>query len=284
MRIPRFWQHDTVEGTDERGHRHQAHGWGWSESSVEEAKSRANAAATRVLGWLLNEGATDEPDRYTYGTRLPREEIVQEFSGDAPAYVSRNAYGALILNTENLMFLDVDFPPRPNRQPWGMIRRLLGRPPESTRADTVLSVIRTTADNYRRLGIRVYRTHSGYRLMVTNERLSSDSTLAQELLRQFNSDPNYIRLCQAQQCFRARLTPKPWRCHLDVPPVRFPFDDANCESTYRQWEKDYSRGVNGYSTCHFVKTLGPEVILNEFSELVKLHDRLSNIQAAARLA
>jgi len=30
-------------------------------------------------------------------------------------------------------------------------------------------------------------------------------------MRFLRSDPEYVKLCRIQECYRARLTPKPWR-------------------------------------------------------------------------
>jgi hypothetical protein len=35
---------------------------------------------------------------------------------------------------------------------------------------------------------------------------------ANMLMRFLRADPDYVRLCAVQECYRARLTPKPWRC------------------------------------------------------------------------
>ena len=285
MRVPRIWKLAKAVGKNDLGQSLQASGWGWSESSDEEAQARADTAAKRVLNWLLHDCETEEPDRYGYDTRLPREEIIREFDGDCRAYVSRNSYGALILNTESLMFIDVDLPPPRRATAMGILQSLFGQKQvEPDPAADVLESIRMTAHHYDSLGFRVYRTHSGYRLMLTNEQILSDSDLAQRLLRDFNADPLYIRMCHNQQCFRARLTPKPWRCNVSMPRITYPFSSPDVESAYRRWEQEYNQGVRGYSTCHIVDTIGPETILDEFSELVELHDRLSMPNALAPLA
>ena len=35
--------------------------------------------------------------------------------------------------------------------------------------------------------------------------------MAERFMRFLRGDPNYIELCRVQKCYRARLTPKPWR-------------------------------------------------------------------------
>jgi hypothetical protein len=61
---------------------------------------------------------------------------------------------------------------------------------------------------------RVYRTHSGCRVVCTSRRFprTQDNYPADRLMRFLRADRHYMELCQAQKCYRARLTPKPWRC------------------------------------------------------------------------
>jgi hypothetical protein len=35
--------------------------------------------------------------------------------------------------------------------------------------------------------------------------------IAQRFMQFLRCDPDYIKLCRVQKCYRARLTPKPWR-------------------------------------------------------------------------
>src|SRR5262245_58811561 len=60
---------------------------------------------------------------------------------------------------------------------------------------------------------RVYRTHSGCRVICTSATMpwKEMGWLAERFMRFLRGDPNYIELCRVQKCYRARLTPKPWR-------------------------------------------------------------------------
>ena len=91
----------------------------------------AQASARRVLNWLIRgDSAGQPPDHYGYDERLPREEIIDEYndeSGTPHAFISRNSYGALILNTRDLMFIDIDLPPQPPPSPWGLIAKWFGK-------------------------------------------------------------------------------------------------------------------------------------------------------------
>jgi len=82
--------------------------WGWSENDPAEAQRRANENLERLVR-RAEQGLELSRD-YPYGTRPLREEIVQELcpQNDASAVVTRNGYGCLVLNTSQVMFVDID--------------------------------------------------------------------------------------------------------------------------------------------------------------------------------
>lgn len=289
MKVPRIWQRQSASGKSQQGHPIEAVGWGWSESSVEEAKSKAQETASRIVAWLTSEGMP-ELNHYGYDERLPREEIVDEYqdaAGETHAFVSRNAYGCLILNTRDLMFIDVDVPKeRPSVNPLTLIASLFGRNNDASSDPTAnaLIEIRATASRHPDWGFRIYRTFNGFRIAVTNDKIQPDSDLSKQLLTEFKSDPLYVRMCNNQQCFRARLTPKPWRCNVRKPPVRYPFETSGDENSYRQWEQEYLAVVGSFSTCELVETIGPTSVHDELSALISIHDQLTRASADEPLA
>ena len=288
MKIPRYWEKQAAEQLDARGNRIRAEGWGWSQDSIEEARTKATKTAERIVQWLAGD-STNELNHYGYDERLPREEIVDEYlddQGKPVAFVSRNGYGSLILNTRELMFIDIDFPPEPRSPKLGFFASLFGKPKavEANPEETTLAKIRNTASQFPDFSFRVYRTFNGFRLMLANRKFSADSAPANELLSAFQSDPLYVRMCRNQQCFRARLTPKAWRCKIEGPPARFPFGDKGAESQYRKWESIYNQGVRNFATCKYIETIGPDGFDESHEHLISLHDQLSNTSSNDSLA
>src|SRR5262249_24854111 len=111
MNIPRFWTNasETIETDD--GRSLFLKGWGWSLDSLSEAQNRARETLQRLTARVRS--GENFPDRYAYGTRALREEIIREIPASlnsSPAIVTRNSYGALILNTTQMMFVDIDVP------------------------------------------------------------------------------------------------------------------------------------------------------------------------------
>ena len=96
MHFPRFWVLGKEGG---------CWAWGWSDSSPEEARAHAARNARRAAA------QRDEAvgRRYAYGERPLREPVLGEIkgpSGEIDAVVTRNAYGALVLNTARVMFIE----------------------------------------------------------------------------------------------------------------------------------------------------------------------------------
>jgi hypothetical protein len=270
--------------------------YGGSNTSLEDAKRRAREIADRAAAAV---SAGRPPGEYLYSERALREEIIEEFSenGEPVAAITRNSYGSLVLNTSRVMFADVDYPPgqmtSPVKAAAGLAGRLLRRltgssqPTETVAAaarddvflDRFDAVSRANGD----LGLRVYRTAAGFRLLVTSQVLEPTSSESHDLLNAFGSDVLYQRLCVAQSCFRARLTPKYWRCDSDKPPSRFPWASAEDEAGYREWESAYAASAEQFATCAYVATLGNSRVDPAVQPMLELHDRMT-IEEGAPLA
>ncbi|MFK7817713.1 MAG: hypothetical protein AB8G99_03255 [Planctomycetaceae bacterium] len=289
MHVPRIWKREYIEDTDAHGNVLSAFGWGWSDSSEEEARSRASATARRVMDWLIGGNEVDDPHHYGYDERLPREEIVREFvdaAGTTYSFITRNSYGSLVLNARDLVFIDVDLPDAPKPKPVSLLARLFGKKPSlpSDPSQVILDEIRATARLHDDLGFRIYRTANGFRVAISNQLLTADSPRVQQLLSEFGADLLYVRMCKNQQCFRARLTPKAWRCGAGMPPGRYPFGSSSDEAEYRTWESQYTQTVSPYSVCQLVESIGPAEVHPELDGLIKLHDELTKCRDQHPLA
>src|SRR5687768_5784773 len=114
MKAFRFWQvREAVCGRPDETPYH-LFGWGGSNRSSEDA----GIAADMRLAWLKDRVlfTTGQPKRavlYEYGTGVIREEWLQLLAGteDAPeAVITRNRYGAPVLNARSLPMIDIDLP------------------------------------------------------------------------------------------------------------------------------------------------------------------------------
>ena len=104
------------------------------------------------------------------------------------------------------------------------------------------------------------------------------------ILKELDSDPRYLLLCDAQQCFRARLSPKPWRIGIEMLRERYPFEDEAAEATYHDWQRRYDAAAPRYATCAFVEHLGPQTIDSTLAPLIELHDAMTGVANRLPLA
>ncbi len=246
---------------------------GWSDLSLDEATRHAEDRLQRILAALRNKKTLDL-DRYSYVIdNVIREDVIDRiFDGDRElAVVSRNAYGSLILNASQMMFVDIDFP-RPVRQGW--IKRWFGKkePPPPSPDIAILAKLREWHATHPGFTMRVYRTAAGIRLIVVNKVCERVDEQATRVMQELGSDALYIQLCKSQACFRARLSPKPWRIGIAYPPKRFPFGDEAIRQAFGDWERRYLALAKSFKVCIYLETLGAAPVHPDNQSLIQLHD------------
>jgi hypothetical protein len=280
MKLARYWTRAAGEATGPGGNI-RVTSRGWSNDSVEAARAAACDHAQKIAESIVSNQARGL--HYAYGERPLPEPVLREFQphGDGPAaVVTRNAYGAVVLNTRDLMFVDID---KEDKQSTGIasgIRFFLGG---SRPGHTVMADIHSVAERNNLTG-RVYKTAAGYRVLITDASFQAGSRQSEDLLRQFGADPLYIRLCRMQESYRARLTPKPWRCSSPAPPGTFPFETPEEESRFQDWEQEYNAAIEGYATCRYTASFGSSPMAEGFEELVQYHDRETRAASVLPLA
>lgn len=137
------------------------------------------------------------------------------YDGLEDAVLTVNAYNALVLNSTNLLMVDVD----------------MGDPRLNTNAtvtskEQVIDSLKELNEfdeeyfcdiHWASQSWRLYETAGGFRLICTSMPVPWSDWWwdTRVLMRWLWADPEYIRLCQVQKCYRARLTPKPWRDNDD---------------------------------------------------------------------
>lgn len=255
---------------------------GWSNESLADARRKADqirqAVAQRIAG-----GRPDRGD-YLYGDRPLPEPVLEELPG---AIITRNVYGAEVLNCSSLMFLDVDTHDMTEAPAaldlFSGLRSLFGKPTPPAAKPSPAETKMETVANQHNLGLRIYRTAAGFRGIVTNLAFDPRSARTRALLHDFGCDPLYVRLCQAQESFRARLTPKPWRCGLAAPPVSFPFEGPAEEDEFQQWLRRYRANSAGNATCRLTRAIGPPAH-GEAALLIERHDRETKATSQLPLA
>lgn len=275
--LPRFWAHVDGGVTTAEGQPLALRLWGWSTTSVQDA---ARVAAQRLEQAAANARAGADLGRYY--PRLPlREEVLADVNapdGTLLAVVTRNRYGAEVLNTDLVLIADLDLPPAP-ATPGGLIGRLLGRRPDphagQAADDAAHGRIDAFALTHPELGVHTYRTAAGLRVFVTGGDLPPGTPAAGRVLTALESDPVYVMLCSTHQTYRARLTPKPWRCGITGGmPVPWPYESPGAAERAHRWLGRYEAASAGWATCRLVSRRGPAPDPSE-QQVLALHDAVT---------
>ena len=325
MIIPQFWAEGRAQA-HHAGRSFTVRRFGWSDASLAEAQANADARAAEALERVLsgeNLRRRELKVPYNGADGLPiREEIVARY-GDT--VITRNSYGARCLNTPNALFADIDYslvPPYPLAcltflvlpalaigagwlaSSWCLgivlvfvalavawpiaslqyqaVQKLKGGA-ETAARDRIARFLEDHSD----WSVRVYRTPAGLRLLATHRPFDPIEPAVSDFFAAIGADVQYVRMCRNQQCFRARVSPKPWRIGIDhhirprpgvwpVRPERLPQRQA--------WIDAYEQAATGFAACEFVEALGSGITHPELASVVRLHDELSRATSGLPIA
>lgn len=275
MKFAKYWAKATEECQRQDGSVAKVTCRGWSQETIAQAIEMAKSRARKLAAHLVNDNFPDHS--YSYGARpLPEPIISHHDSTDGEAVVTRNCYGALILNVSNVAIIDIDG----SESSPGFFGKLFGAKPASVVPKTITDAMQGLSG----FSARLYQTPNGHRLIVTSKMYSAASKESESLLIRFNADSKYTTLCRLQECYRARLTPKPWRIDLSAPPASFPFGSAEEEEEFLEWERSYATKSSGFAACKFLEELGSSMKDSRIAPVVQLHDEMSGALSGRPLA
>jgi len=120
--------------------------------------------------------------------------------------------------------------------------------------------------------------------MATQALVEPESETAIAVLNALGSDPLYRQLCKTQKCFRARLTPKPWRCGIRQKPERWPWLNADGEKRFQAWDAQYQSHAANWATCEFLRHIGNPSIHEEVQTIIAAHDGPTRADSKLNLA
>ncbi len=256
MNIPPYW---VIGRCEMAGMSFRLHGS--SETGMDEARARM-AQREEVLRRFHEEHslplesyrrelsaliAQERGDSYEVEVFEPLLERVS-----AQSAVTRNRYGAEVLNTTELCFVDVDaFPPGI----WERLKSLFGGRLLSDEGRLMAALQGLHAADST-LSARLYRTAGGWRVILAAEGLEPSGTRARRLMERLNADLIYASLCRKQKCWRARLTPKPGR--LGVKLGKFPRRTASDTPAEGEeaWLAAYAEAGEGKGVCRLIESYG----------------------------
>lgn len=325
MIVPKFWAEARTQHR-EKGKQVTVRRFGWSQSSLEEAQANAEARAADALRKLLAGAKLDrrEPKvAYNGAEGVPiREEIVAEH-GDT--VITRNSYGALCLNTPDVLFADVDFQERLPEgtgcsvffasfllavglgmaylslwlfigililgglcsvvvSPLTFKLKSLFRGGSERIAKTNLSSFMAAHPDWK---LRLYRTPAGLRIMAMHRLFTATEPEVEGFFKALKSDPIYVTMCQRQQCFRARVSPKPWRIgigdHLRPRRGVWPVHKEALPSRHA-WIETYQAKAAKFAACRFEAELGQGATHEKARAVQQLHDQLCRADSGLPIA
>lgn len=303
--------------------------FGWSEASQTDAQAMADRRADEALErkWQAGRsGAGLVPARepkvpYNGAEGVPiREEIVDR---QGETVLTRNSYGAVCLNTPNVLFVDIDHP-SPNDASgtlfavlllcwlaaWWLTKASLWW--VLTGYFAMLAALMLFVGHFRRTRIRsgwaeakalerirrfqaahsewrlrIYRTPLGLRVLALQRTFEPANPGISRIFDALRVDRAYRYMCERQRCFRARLTAKPWRIgitsHLRPRPGVWPVA-ADRLPARKAWLAEYDRRAANYSACRFLEELGDGPIDPAAAAVRDLHDAQTRAMSELPLA
>ena len=238
-------------------------GVGVSFGSPDEAERLAEAQAQLALD-TARAGASADLGGYAYLANRKTEPLVETLDEAAgtPARITINGYGALVLNTARVLFVDID----------------TSDDGEDPSVSELPHQIEDALGRHQQLRFRSYRTRGGWRLLCANELFDPGSAEAESLLVDLGADPKYIVLCRVQRSFRARLTPKPWRAGYRAREIE-PGQGVARAEVQRYVDRTWR-----YATARHVGGAGPDEPPLEMRPIIDYHDRWTQATSGKPLA
>ncbi len=241
--------------------------YGGSNISVEDARLKAREKAEKIERKI--KGERHLFDEYEVEIR---EEILRIL--DDHSAITRNRYGASVLNTETMMILDIDKP----RMTFGDLFKKRDAQSDKARIFDMVRKLAATP-KYQEYGFRLYETYQGARVIVLGREFDPCDSAPKKMMEEFNCDRLYAFLCRQQGCYRARLTPKPYRMKMHGYKVKFPREGNDSE--FQQWLADYERNSRDFCVCRFIEQIGTNYPLND---VICLHDEMTGVNFRQPLA
>jgi hypothetical protein len=125
----------------------------------------------------------------------------------------------------------------------------------------------------------MYETYQGARVIVTGRDFDPRAAETKRIMDEFHCDPLYITLCIKQGCYRARLTPKPYRMKMPRYKVQFPREENDLE--FQQWLAAYEGESRNFNVCRFIEQVGGQ---HYVTDILHLHDEITGANYRQPLA
>ena len=324
MIVPQFWaeakSRKVIDGRQVTIKR-----FGWSDENQSQAQAHAQSRVNEAMA-LAESGEKirkiDHKVPYNGAEGLPiREEIISRYRDSV---ITRNSYGALCINTPDVMFADIDFVSEPSLKHYcaaflilfglSFIGAVLIKSWPVLIVLFFISIIFTTSfalwifrfiskirgdedkismekiqkfsNQNPKWHLRIYKTPKGLRVLVMHKTFSTNEDEAIDFLKKLNSDSIYVQMCKNQNCFRARVSPKPWRIgisRLGPRPGVWPIKEERM-SDRKKWVEKYEKVANRYASCRFREKIGSDAIDAKAEFIRSVHDKYCRADSDLKIA
>ncbi len=320
MIVPDFWAEARKQHRTPRS-QVTVRRFGWSTISQADAQAMAEKRVEEALERILSGQKLDRREKkrsYNGADGVPiREEVLARYGEEV---ITRNGYGAHCLNSPRVLFADIDFATKrllwPSvlafallaaasigigiwlRKGWvtavlllvsgliavlisELLSRLVQKSTDTLEAIAREKIVAFVAAN-RTWNLRLYRTPAGYRVVATHQTFDPRSDEVRLFFNALSVDPVYVRMCTRQNCFRARLTAKPWRAgipdHIRPRPGVWPVREESMPIRMA-WIARYEQKASGFAACRYVESMGSGRVDSSLRPVIDMHDRESRALA-----
>ena len=258
--------------------------------SQADADAKAKARSIELVNSIAAGG--QEPERYLYQVRSYEERLLRVlyetgyWAGSLRppieiARITENRYGAEVLNANSVMFVDVDTAPEIPTKPDSAEDKSTAPLISEDAANSLLDAFCVENPAF---GFRVYKTFAGMRYICTSGQFDPTSKTVKAIFIRLNADQSYRALCKIQKCFRARLTPKPWRV-IGLNGDRTCFRRMDFSNvSYTEFRLSYLTAIEGHSTCQYQRSVGNPIAHPSCLQIIAFHDTRTKSSTALPLA
>jgi len=325
MQIPEHWAEARVEGKV-AGKKRVIRRFGWSDTSPEQAQENATRRANEAMRELqAGKPVPPREQKLPYGgLGLPIREQILAKNGDV--VITRNSYGARCMNVPDVLFADIDlsfgltwpqtlllFGSVGSLIVTGLSLQLRGcwLPIVCFALPLMVFILRAAwlqqrnATRFRHLWLHrarervrawaeanaearlaLYETPAGFRVIALHRTFAPAEAASRDVLRALRSDPAYIQMCELQDCYRARVSGKPWRMnvrHIRPRPGVWPVHPDR-RALRDAWVEEYEAAAAQFAACRYVEDLGTGPIDPRCAKVQRIHDELSRARTDLPLA
>jgi hypothetical protein len=134
--------------------------------------------------------------------------------------------------------------------------------------------------------VHAYRTPAGLRLLATHATFDPRGDEAAAFFAIIRGDPKYQLMCQKQACFRARVSPKPWRIGIAarIGWGTWPIATDAALTRRTAWVDAYEAKSRDYAACSYLEGIGDGAEHPRGRAVRELHDRLCQCDRRLPLA